>query len=298
MIKTERSNKMEQENWTVAKVLDWTSEYFQNSGIPESRIDAEILLSYVMGFPRLQLYLKKDEPVGKIELSKFKELILERKSRKPISYILGEHEFMGLKFKVNSHTLIPRPETELLVEEAVKVSEQSSAKILLEIGTGSGNIAGTLAKYTNASKVYSCDLSLEALRVAQENIDALGVSARVILKQGDVFEAFKNENLSGRVDIIISNPPYVALDEKDQLLPELSFEPQSALFGGQDGLDFYRRIAKEAGVFLKKGGYILFEMNANKSAETQKILVDAGYKIERISKDYSGFDRIAIAKSV
>jgi len=287
---------MEQESWTVVKVLDWTVEYFTNSGIPESRIDAEILLAYVMDCPRLQLYLKKDEPVGKTELNRFKELILERKSRKPISYILGVHEFMGLKFKVNSHTLIPRPETELLVEEAVKLTEKSSAQILLEIGTGSGNIAGTLAKHTKASKIYSCDLSLEALRVAQENIDALGVSAKVILKQGDIFEAFKNENLSGSVDIIISNPPYVALDEKDQLLPELSFEPQLALFGGKDGLDFYRQIAKEAGRFLKINGLVIFEMNSNKSAEIQQIIEDAGFKIEKIVKDYSGLDRIVIAR--
>jgi len=162
---------MAQENWTVGKILDWTAEYFKNTGIAEARIDAEVLLSHVLDCPRLKLYLKKDEPLGGDDLKKFKRLMLERKERKPISYILGEREFMGLKFEVNGFTLIPRPETELLVEEVINIVKDNGLKILLEIGTGSGNIAVALAKNSSATKVYSSDISIDALRVAQRNVD-------------------------------------------------------------------------------------------------------------------------------
>jgi len=282
------------ENWTVGRIIEWTAQYFGVSGITEARLDAETLLADVLGCPRLQLNLMTDKVIPAKELAKFRGMVLERKARKPVSYILGEREFMGLKFKVGPATLIPRPETELLVEETAKIAHENGSKVIMEIGTGSGNIAVALAVFSEAERIFSSDLSIEALRVAQSNIDANGVSARVTLRQGDVFEAFKGESLESAVDIIVSNPPYVAESERDMLLPELSFEPESALFGGGDGLDFYKEIAAGAGKYLKKNGFLAFEMNSNKSVEIQKIVADAGFKIERIINDYSSLERIII----
>jgi len=283
------------ETWTIGRMIDWTAEYFERNNIPESRIDAEVLLSHVLDCPRLELYVKKDKELSKNDISKFKAFVIERKNRKPVSYITGEREFMGLKFKVNPHTLIPRPETELLVEEVLKIVENSKAKLVIEIGTGSGNIAVSIAKLSPAVTVYSADSNIETLRVAQANADLNGVSDRVILEHGNLFDAFKGECLEGKADIIVSNPPYVAYSEKGLLAPELLFEPQSALFGGDDGLDFYKAIMCDAGKYLKKGGYIAFEMNSAKSSQIQKIITDAGFKIEKVVNDYSGLERIIIA---
>jgi release factor glutamine methyltransferase len=283
--------------WTIARVVEWTEDYFNRNNLSESRIDAELLLSHVLNCKRLDLYLKKDEEIGKRELAKFKQLIVERKNRKPVSYITGEREFMGLSFKVNSGTLIPRPETELLVEEAVKLIKKRKLSLVLEIGTGSGNIAVSIAKLAGGVKVFSSDASLDALRVAQGNADAHGVADRVVLKHGDLFEALRGEGLEGAFDMIVSNPPYIADDEKAALAPELSFEPSAALFGGGDGLDFYRSIAGGAGNFLKQGGFLLFELNSNRSAGIQQITAEAGYKIEKIIKDYSNLERVLTARS-
>ena len=287
---------MTQESWTVEKIIDWTTEYFESTDIPDARVDAEVLLAHVLGCKRLDLFLSKGKALGRDELRKYKDLILERKRRKPVSYILGEREFMGLKFKVNGYTLIPRPETELLVEEAQKLVDGNGLEVIVELGTGSGNIAVALAKFTGAKKIYSSDSSIEALRVAQENVDSNGVSAKVTLKHGDLFAAFGGEAIEGRVDLIVSNPPYVAVSEKVELAPEIFFEPFSALFGGEDGLDFYRRIASEASNYLRKGGFAVFEMNSNRSKAIQDILVGTGFTVEKIVKDYSGLDRIVIGK--
>lgn len=284
------------ETWTVARVVEWTEEYFGRNDLPEGRIDAELLLSHVLSCRRLDLYIKKDEEIGKRELAKYKQLIVERKNRKPLSYITGEREFMGMSFEVNSGTLIPRPETELLVEEAVKLIKKHRLKNVLEIGTGSGNIAVSIAKLAGSVKVCSSDASLDALRVAQRNTDAHGVADRVMLKHGDLFKALLGEGLEGSFDMIVSNPPYIAANEKEALAPELSFEPPAALFGGDDGLDFYRSIAKGAGGFLKTGGFLLFEMNSNKSDDIQKLTAGAGYKIEKIIKDYAGLERVLTAR--
>ena len=210
------------ETWTIGKMIDWTDEYFQRNSIPESRIDAEVLLSHVLGCPRLELYIKKDQELSKNDILRFKALIIDRKNRRPVSYITGEREFMGLKFKVNSHVLIPRPETELLVEEVLKLIEEHKANLVVEIGTGSGNIAVSISKLSPGVKVYSSDSDIETLRVAQSNADMNGVSGRIVLKHGSLFEAFKEEFIEEKADIIVSNPPYIAFSEKGILAPELS----------------------------------------------------------------------------
>jgi release factor glutamine methyltransferase len=233
------------ESWTIGKIIDWTTDYFEKSCIPDSRIDAEILLSHVLNCKRLELYVKKDQELTKNDISKFKALVIERKARKPVSYITGEREFMGMQFKVNQNTLIPRPETELLVEEVLKLLGERKSQIVMEIGTGSGNIAISIAKLAPSTNVFTADSNIDTLRVAQSNADLNGVSDRVTFKYGDLFEAFKGDMLEGKADIIVSNPPYIASSEKALLAPEVLFEPHAALFGGQDGLDFYKSIMLE-----------------------------------------------------
>ena len=283
---------MEEKDWTICSVLDWTADYFSRNGLPESRIEAEVLLSHVLSCPRLQLHLKKDEKVPARELSRFSRLILERRKRKPAAYLTGEKEFMGLSFKVNENTLIPRPETELLVEEAISRLNGKKDIIAADIGAGCGNIAVSIAKLADIQKLYASDVSAAALYTAQENVFRHGLGARIVLKQGNLFDALAGENLENGLDLIVSNPPYVALEESGMLEPELKYEPEIALFGGNDGLDFYKRIAAQAVSYMKSRGVLIVELNARKSMAIRDIFEKAGYRVETVIKDYSGFDRI------
>ena len=284
-------------NWTVCSVLDWTADYFSRNGLPEARTDAEVLLSHVLYCPRLELHLKKDEKVPVKKLSQFSRLIIERRKRKPAAYITGEKEFMGLSFKVNENTLIPRPETEFLVEAAIAELSGHKGNIVADVGAGCGNIAVSIAKNADVEKIYALDVSAEALFTAQENVFRHGLAARIVLKRGDLFEALAGENLEGGVDLIVSNPPYVAVEESGQLEPELKYEPQIALFGGKDGLDFYRRISAEAQRYLKPSGAVIVELNARRSMFIREIFENAGYRVEAVLKDYSGLDRIMIMRA-
>jgi release factor glutamine methyltransferase len=284
------------ESWSIGSILDWTSGYFDRHNIPEARLEAEVLLSSVLKCPRLNLYIKKDEVVPEEKLKTYRNFISERQKRKPLSYILGEKEFRGLRFKVNQHTLIPRPETELLVEEVLKLLEGRSRGIVLDIGTGSGNISVCVGRSPLVSRIYAADISLEALSVAQENIDFHGLAGKIIPKRGNIFEAVADENLDRAIDVIVSNPPYIAQDELDQLAPELSYEPRQALDGGKDGLDYYRAIAEGSKRYLKNEGYLVFEMSAHKSAQIQEILEAHAYSIKNVIKDYAGLERIVVAQ--
>ncbi|MCX5781753.1 MAG: peptide chain release factor N(5)-glutamine methyltransferase [Elusimicrobia bacterium] len=282
--------------WTVGKILSWTEKYFENKNIPDSRLETEILLSSIMGCRRLDLVLRKDDILKKEALKSFKILILERQKRKPLSYLLGEHEFMGLKILVDENTLIPRPETEILVEESLKILEREKGKVAADICTGSGCIAACLAKFSSAEIIYATDLSSKALEIAYKNILKNNVVGKVILKNGDLFNAFQGENIENKLDMIISNPPYVAENELAALQPEISYEPKMALNGGKDGLDFYRRISSEAHFYLKPGGYLIMEMNSAKSAEINKIFETNGVKVEKTVKDFSSLERVIIGK--
>jgi release factor glutamine methyltransferase len=197
-----------------------------------------------------------------------------------------------MSFKVNQNTLIPRPETELLVEEAVNRLKGKKDSVVAEIGAGSGNIAVGIAKLADVERLYSCDISGDALFIAQENVCRHGLAAKIVLKQGDMFAAFASENLAGGVDMIVSNPPYVAQSEIEELAPELDYEPEIALFGGTDGMDFYKRLAAGAGEFLKPGGLLIVELNAKRSSAVRYIFEGAGYQVEALIKDYAGLDRI------
>jgi release factor glutamine methyltransferase len=282
----------EEKEWTICSVLDWTSDYFTRKGLPDGRVEAEVLLSHVLQCPRLELHLKKDDRVPVKQLAQYSRLIIERRNRKPAAYITGEKEFMGLSFKVNEHTLIPRPETELLVEKAISTLKGKKKAVVADICSGSGNIAVSIAKFADVDRVYASDVSESALVTAQDNVFRHGLAAKVILKRGNLFAALEGEHLENGIDLIVSNPPYVALEESGQLAPELKYEPRIALFGGNDGLEFYGRIAADAKKYLKPKGTLIIELNAQRSPAIREIFEKAGYRIEAVSKDYAGFDRI------
>lgn len=287
-------DNFDSKEWTVSSVLDWTSDYFNRSKVNEARLESEILLAKVMNCNRLALNLQKDKILSAKHLSSYKAYILQRKTRKPIAYILGEQEFMGLNFLVDTSTLIPRPETEILVEEAM--NRVKGKKLMIEVGTGSGNISVSIAKLSQLPKIYATDISLDALKVAQENVFRHGVAAKIVLKHGDLFKAIEGDGLAGKADIIVSNPPYIARNEFASLEPELKFEPQHALDGGEDGLDFYRSLAKDSKKYLKPGGFISVEMNSGKSMNIRDIFETTGYAIEAMIKDYAGLDRVLTAR--
>lgn len=273
--------------------------------VPDPRCDAEVLLSSVLDCRRGVLALHRDDIVPAGRLSVLKKMIVRRARREPVAYILGYTEFMGMRFFVNEHTLIPRPETELLVEEVVRLitgtglSKKNAEKTTVaDVCTGSGCIAVSIAKLLPGTRVHASDISKDALAIAGQNAVINGVSGMVMLHHGDMFEPFDREGLTGAFDIIVSNPPYVLSSELSGLEPELLCEPRSALDGGADGLRFYRQLALAGKQYLKPRGYIVVELNAQKSAQTAALFTAAGFAVVKTVKDYAHLDRILIVQSI
>lgn len=288
--------------FTIKSALEWATSYLGKRKIDSPRLTAELLLIYVLGKSRLDLYLEFDRPVDADVFALFKKLILSRSSGVPLSYLTGEQEFMGLKFKVTSDVYIPRPETEILVEETLKEIQclkltSSSPFVILDLGTGCGNIAISLVKKIENSKAYATDVSRKALKVAMENARIHSVENKVTFLEGDLFSPLNGLNLEGRVDLIISNPPYVAASDMDKLPAEVKNEPRIALEGGEDGLSFYRRIIYKAPKFLRKGGILSMEIGYNQAEAVKEIIINEGeLEIPRIIKDYAGKQRVILTK--
>ena len=293
---------MPEEIWTVSKLLNWTSEYFKTNGIENFRLDAEVLLAYLLKNDRLSLYLNYDQPLNKKELSNYRELILRRIKREPVSYIVGEKEFWSLKFKLDSHVLTPRPETEILVEEAIKAFTELPPKkppaYILEIGTGCGAVAISLAATLKDVLIIATDISIAALRIAQENGRAHQVAEKILFLQGNLFGPIKE---NGKIfHCIISNPPYIPEYEIKNLPPEVkNFEPIIALNGGKDGLGFSRKIIAHAEKHLIPGGLIFLEIGEGQSEKIINCIKKTGvfYNISQ-TKDLSGRERVIKAQKM
>lgn len=250
--------------------------------------EKELILTNILDCEKSQIYL--DQPLlNKKQLKKLEQILLLRKQGQPLQYILGECEFMGLCFKVNKEVLIPRPETEILVETVIKLasSYQPSALSLLDIGTGSGNIAVSLARFIPNLTIIATDISDKALEVAMSNVELNNVGDKIKFVQADLFT-------SGDFDFIVSNPPYVSLKDMDGLQIEVKNEPRIALDGGVDGLDFYRRIIENSRTHLKSGGFLVMEMGYNQSGEIKKMAQN--FELIDIVKDYSGINRVIVLK--
>lgn len=272
--------------WTILKVLTWTRDYLAEKGVENSRLESEWLLCEVLSLDRVGLYVNFDKPLTASELTACRAFVGRRARREPLQYILGSQDFFGLDFEVSPGVLIPRHDTESLVQEAVNRCPSRAA--ILDIGVGSGCIAVALAKTCPDAHVYGVDPSPKALELAQKNADRHGVTVTFV--QGSLFEPFEGQ----KFDLIVSNPPYIPTAEIAGLQPEVrDYEPREALDGGTDGLDFYRRIIPVAPSCLEKGGWLLLEVGVGEAPEVLKIFEATGYFHELFSaRDTGTIERV------
>jgi len=242
--------------WTTLAVLDWTTQRFTEAGIAAARLEAQLLLAHVLGCSRVQLYTGFDKPLGEEELAAYRGLIKRRLGGESVSYLLGEQEFWGLKFHVDEHVLVPRPDTETLIEVARALRTDRAAPCrVLDLCTGSGAIAIALAKELPGATIVASDLSIDAVAVAKQNAERNTVADRVDVRVGDLFAPVVGE----RFDLIVANPPYIASAVIPTLSAEVRREPVLALDGGPDGLAFYDRICSMAREYLVPGGALVVE---------------------------------------
>ena len=278
--------------WTIVKILDWTRQYFADKGIENPRLDAEILLCAVLSCPRINLYVHFDQPLKVEELSKYKEFILRRGRQEPLAYILGEKAFMNYVFKVTPAVLVPRPETELLVESLVELNDCSKKIKILDIGTGSGAILVSLLSLLPLAEGTAVDISSAALTVATENAERLGVRERFTPVLSDLYSKLP---AGKQYDLIVSNPPYIPTDDIAALAADVQKEPKGALDGGRDGLDFYRRIIAGASEYLLAGGLLAFEVGIHQGDAVTQFCRDHGFVVTAVRKDYAGIERMIFA---
>lgn len=281
--------------WTIIKILDWTKQYFADRGVENPRLDAEVLLCAVLQCERIKLYMDFERPLTGAELSQYKNYVARRGQHEPLAYILGEKEFMRNSFKVTSATLVPRPETELLVESLIKAAQGLKADgdvKILDIGTGSGAIIVSLLDYLPNAKGVGVDISVDALIVAEENSRRIGVRERAGFMQSDLFSRIPADK---KFDIIVSNPPYIPAADIAGLAKDVQKEPLGALDGGADGLDFYRRIISEAMDHMTDEGILAFEVGINQAQVVAELCRKAGFKGTAIRKDYADIERMVFA---
>lgn len=290
-------NETEIKNWRIIDIINWGTQYFKLKGIDEARLTIELMLCHILKCKRVDLYVNFEKPLTKSELENLKELIKRRLRREPLQYIIGKTEFMGLEFKLTPAVLIPRPETEILVERALETlkkefADRKTPKVL-DIGTGSGNIAISLAKFLGDKiTVIGIDISKEAIELAKENAQLNGVK-NVEFIQLDLFDQKLINEFKKQFDLIVSNPPYIAVDEIENLQDEIKkFEPRHAITDGANGLSFYKRIAKIGKELINETGFILVEIAYGQAENVKKIFTDADYGQIEIFKDYLGIERV------
>ena len=281
--------------WTILKLLEWATSYFRSRDIESPRASAEILLAHALNLQRIDLYLRYDQPLDGDELNRFKVLLKRRAKREPVAYIVGRKGFWELDLKVTGDVLIPRPETECLVERALEILSAASAPTgqrILDLGTGSGAIILALASQQPDQLYFASDVSLKAIEIARDNARRLDLVQHVCFFGGDWFAPLGPE--SGCFDLIVSNPPYIRSGELEGLQPEIvNFEPAHALNGGGDGLASLGRIIDQAHQYLKPGGMLLVEIGHDQQTAVHRITQQCGqYDQFKCTLDYGGRDRV------
>ena len=279
---------------TVLEVIQRSSEFLAKKGVESPRLQIELLLSHVLKLPRLRLYLNFERALTDVELTVLRELVKRRAAREPLQHLVGSTSFCGLEIAVSRDALIPRPETELLVEHALKFLATVPKPTALDFGTGSGCLAVTLAVQCPPATLHALDISDAALALARQNAARHQVAERVTFHLGDGFAALPG---GLKFDLIVSNPPYIASAEIETLEPEVrDFDPRLALDGGADGLDFYRRLAAGAADFLTPGSQFMLEFGDGQAEAVEKILSAQNWIVEAVIADYSGRNRMIIAR--
>ena len=276
---------------TVLEAIKLSTEYLEKKGIESPRTNAELLLAGILNCKRLDLYLSYDRPLDEDEKQNYRTFISKRGNFEPLQYILGQTEFFGLNFIVNPSVLIPRPETEILVETIINENKHEQNITILDIGTGSGNIPVSLAKNITGLSITSIDISEEALKTALQNAELNSVSDKISFIKQNIFDT-EVYNL-GEFDIIVSNPPYVEKDEMKNLQKEIiNYEPHNAVTDGGDGYKYYKRIAEVSSKLLKPKGKIYFELGIGQSEKVTNILKEHNFANVKNIKDYQNINRV------
>ncbi|WP_338944309.1 peptide chain release factor N(5)-glutamine methyltransferase [Fusobacterium pseudoperiodonticum] len=275
-------------------IFNKSVEYLKKNGVPSALVDTEYIFSEALKVSRNTLKYSMSREIKEEDKNKIREMLMLRaKNRKPLQYILGEWEFYGLPFKVRENVLIPRPDTEILVEQCIQLMREIEEPNILDIGSGSGAISIAIANELKSSSVTGVDINEDAIRLANEN-KVLNKVENVNFMKSDLFEKLDEDF---KYDLIVSNPPYITKDEYETLMPEVkNFEPKNALTDLGDGLYFYREISKKAGAYLKDTGYLAFEIGYKQAKDVSKILEDNNFAVLSIVKDYGGNDRVVLAK--
>jgi len=286
---------------TVLELLNWATEFLKDHQVEEPRLNAELLLAHSLNLSREGLYVHLHDQIEEREKEVWEELIQRKISGEPLQYILGRQEFWSINFKVDPRVLIPRPETELLVEQSLSILSKlylHRSPSVLEIGTGSGAIAIALAKEIKKIFLVATDISRDALLLAKENAESAGIRHRIEFVQGDLFGPFRPSTGSGFFDLIVSNPPYIVRRKIRTLAKEVKdYEPTIALDGGEDGLAFYRRIVPEASGYLKEGGWLLLEVALGQALDVSEWIEREGHFVKpECLPDLSGIGRVVKAK--
>ncbi len=276
--------------WTIADVLRWAADDFRARGIESPRLDAEVLLARALGTTRIQLVVDALRVLPAEELARFREMVKRRRAHEPVAYILGEREFWGRVFRVDRRVLVPRPDTETLVQAALDRTRHVSMSMrALDLCTGSGCVAITLAKERPTSVVYATDASEDALAVARENALRLG-AYNVALRAGDLYAAAPPAQ---RFDVITANPPYIARGEMATLMQDVrDFEPRLALEAGDDGLDVLRRVVAGAPAHLVAGGVLAVEVGAGQAPAVAELFRGGGFDSIELRRDYARIERV------
>lgn len=283
-----------QKKWTLIELLNTTADYLHDKDFEDARLNAELLLGHALGLSRVELYTNFDRPLTPDEITTCRALLKRRLTHEPIQHILGETEFYSLTFKVSPESLIPRPETELLVEKVIdlcasKFPDNDDIQIL-DVGTGSGCIAIAIAKNIDNATLTAVDISHDALKIAYGNAQAHEVDIK--FKELDALKPWSTEFLNN-FDIVVSNPPYVSFSEYERLQPEVkNFEPKTSLLGGNDGLDFYRKFSNICPTLLKPNAFVFFEIGERQAASVKNIYADSGFSGLQIYDDLAGKNRI------
>ena len=278
---------------TVLEIIKRTTDFFAGKGIDSARLNAELLIGHALGLKRMQLYLQFERPLTEPELEKIRPLVRRRAQHEPLQYILGETEFCGLRLKVDRRALIPRPETELLIENVVAACGTTVPKHALDLGTGSGAIALALAKQFPETAVVAVELSDDALALARENANGTGLDARVRFVRSRWFDAVASDP---QFDLIVANPPYLSAQETAQTAPEVrEFEPTAALTAADDGLADLREIIAAAPRYLAPGGFLAMETGISHHAALFEMAAAAGFRRTESRRDLTGRDRFVFA---
>ncbi len=275
--------------WTTLSVLDWTTQRFTEAGITSARLEAQVLLAHVLGCTRVQLYTGFDKPLAEPELASYRGLIKRRLAGEPVAYLVSEHEFWGLPFHVDASVLVPRPDTETVVEVArARRADKAAPCRVLDLCTGSGALAVALAKELPAARVVATDISPDAVALARKNAERNGVADRVEVRVGDLWQPVAGE----RFDLIVANPPYIRSDVIPTLQAEVLREPRLALDGGADGMQFYDRICAEALAHLEPGGALVVEHGYDQAEQVCDRFTAAGLQSVTLVHDLGKNPRV------